>query len=345
MRLHRPCAAGRLRAPRRQVRTLLAASTGALLGAIAPRAASADVAAVPIDVTADSEAHGCADASTLAAAINHALGRERVTPAAADTAPLRLQVSFSRDARGYFATVRARGASEGTRSIRAGQTRCDALTPALADVSAMMIEAADAGDAIRAPAGTTAPPPLAADVAATAQEATPPRPALRTAVNHAFVEALGNGLNDSINYERLLWDGTASVRIGLGYAAIDTCPNCSILATSAMNAALPHILVHEFTAPVLVNWYWGTASHKLQIGLGATFIYRTGSTEGFFAPESLVGDPATPFDVAFTAVVGYRFIPYRGGPTFGGGFTPLVGQAITKGSFLPWVSLGVGVDL
>jgi hypothetical protein len=318
---------------------------------------------VHLEVAGDA-VEGCPGAAEVAAAANRVLGRDRVRTvgASARDADLRIVVAFSREPGGFGATVREGGARDGERTIMTGERTCDTLTPALGATLAMMIDAADASSALlsqapaparadeasaipvaEAPSGSPAPAQGQDRVGSSLDEVAPTHPG--AAHDGIFVEAFGNGVYDSLNYERMFWNGTFSVRLGLGFAPLSVCPApCG----GPSGNVPPHRRVDEFTSPILASWYWGSASHKLQVGLGVTGIFRTGEvghdgyqdwlSGGQF--DSVFSHASKGFDLAGTGVVGYRFIPAHGGPSFGGGFTPLFGA----GGFLPWVSLNAGAE-
>jgi hypothetical protein len=140
----------------------------------------------------------------------------------------------------------------------------------------------------------------------------------RRAENLLFVEAGGNGIFYSIDYERLLGD-SFSLRAGLGFVR---------LKPATVTASL-------FTVPLLGNYYAGGREHKLQLGAGMTLISMSGNQK-----DAVVG--VTGVVVAPTFAVGYRYLPARGGFTFFAGLTPLIVPGRTNGAFLPWAGISVG---
>ncbi|HXX67384.1 MAG TPA: hypothetical protein VEK07_09395 [Polyangiaceae bacterium] len=348
---------------------------------------------VHLDVARDGAVPGCPGAAEVAASANHVLGHDRVRTADTDPrdAELRILVAFSRDHSGFGATVREAGARDGERILRTSEPTCDTLTSALGATIAMMIDAADAARDFVLSVPTTAEaekasamrlaqapshPPLSAqqrdrvgsalddgdDSRAVGYDQLRGEEALanrRTALDGVFAEALGNGLYDSLNYERMFYNGVFSVRVGLGFAPLNVClAPCGSPAPGPAGAP-QYRRADEFTMPVLASWFWGSASHKLQVGLGVTGIYRTGQVghdayqtgDGTFLSEkeawftggqydSVFSSANKGFDLAGTAVVGYRFIPAHGGPTFGGGLTPLFGAH----GVLPWLCVNAGAE-
>jgi hypothetical protein len=342
--------------------------------AVGSREARADdsepIPGVHLSVASDEAVAECPRAAEVAAATNQVIGRDRVrtADAGARDAELRIVVAFLREPGGFGATVRESGARNGERTIRTAERTCDTLTSALGATIAMMIDAADASGTLVVPAPATA---QAEEARATQIARAPSNPAplahepdrvgpshdeealtgSRTAHDGVFVGAFGNGVYDSVNYERMFWNGTFSIRVGLGFAPLNVCQApCGGPPSLGPSGNSPQYRrVNEFTAPVLASWYWGSASHKLQVGFGVTGFFRTGEvghdgyqdwlSGGEF--DSVFSSASKGFDLAGTAVVGYRFIPAHGGPSFGGGFTPLFGV----GGFLPWLSLNVGAEL
>lgn len=115
----------------------------------------------------------------------------------------------------------------------------------------------------------------------------------RTAHNSVFVELLGNGLFDSINYERFFGDAGPSARAGIGYFSIGD--------------------VRYLSVPLLVNYYVGDGDNMFELGLGAVVVNKSGS--------NLVL-PCEGTAVVPTGLLAYRFVPRDGGFNFGFGATP-----------------------
>ncbi len=161
---------------------------------------------------------------------------------------------------------------------------------------------------------------LTADVA--------PAPAIDRApraANAITFEPLGNGLIYSLNYERFLWTWNVGLRAGASFFTYKLSD-----ANGAGNLTLA-------TFPLVASWYWGLPHHKLQLGLGATILYFSASSD---AAGTKFEGSASGLGIAATGVIGYRYIPEHFGFTFGAGFTPLVRTA--KG-FLPWGGVDVGI--
>jgi hypothetical protein len=165
---------------------------------------------------------------------------------------------------------------------------------------------------------------IEADVVAVAATASPPASARETrVVNIVDFEALGNGLIDSLDYERIYLAWNVGFRAGASFFTYKLSN-----ATGAGNLTLA-------TFPLVASYYFGPPRHKLQLGLGATVLYIDASSD---AAGTKFG--STGLEVAATGVVGYRYLPKCRGFTFGVGFTPLFRAG--KG-FLPWGGVNAGI--
>lgn len=144
-----------------------------------------------------------------------------------------------------------------------------------------------------------------------------------SAANILFLQALGSGLFYSLNYERYVDAWRVGFRVGGSFFSLPV----------SKYGASENLVVLTF--PVTASYYVGARSHKLQLGLGMTFLYTDASTdtEGIRFENERTG-----FGAAATAIVGYRYIPSDGGFSFGASFTPLL--RTTK--FLPWGGIDVG---
>lgn len=168
--------------------------------------------------------------------------------------------------------------------------------------------------AITQPAASSSPSPSPTFAPPTFPESHPK--------NAVFAELLGNGLVYSVNYERFLWPIPIGIRVGASfftYAVSDV--------SGSGNLTL-------LTFPITASYFWGTLRHKLELGLGATFLYTSASTDSTGTTYGNSG-----LGIAATAIVGYRYLPVGRGITFGGGFTPLL--RASRG-FLPWGGLSAG---
>lgn len=146
----------------------------------------------------------------------------------------------------------------------------------------------------------------------------------RTANNSVFVEGLGNGLAYSVNYERIFESPDLGLRVGASYMSVGASGDGGSSKVS------------WFSLPVVGSLYVGSENHKLQLGLGVTFVYVTSAVQS----GSLVGSSSGLVPMP-TAVVGYRYIPAKGGFAFSVGFTPLYVTG-RGGGFLPWGGLSLG---
>lgn len=152
---------------------------------------------------------------------------------------------------------------------------------------------------------------------------------VRTAKNVVFAELLGNGLGYSVNYERLFDDTGFGVRAGFSYLSLG--------ASGGTGSTSSSVRVSWISVPILANYYVGSANHKLQLGLGVSLVYATSegrSADVFGSVSGLV-----PF---VTGVIGYRYLPAKGGFNFGIGFTPLFIPGGETRTFLPWGGIGLG---
>lgn len=153
----------------------------------------------------------------------------------------------------------------------------------------------------------------------------------RRAPNAVFAEALGSGLTYSLNYERIFSAPNLVSPWSLGIRG-----GASYLAYKISSAAGSGVL-QLATFPVVVSWYVGLPHHTLQLGLGATVMYVSASTD---ATGTKYAGTTEGLGLAATAVIGYRYIPERTGFTFGVGFTPLWSPA--KG-LLAWGGASAGI--
>jgi hypothetical protein len=168
--------------------------------------------------------------------------------------------------------------------------------------------------------------PASAPMNATAA-ATAPGGAWEAASPNALsFELLGNGLLYSVSYERVFPAYNLGLRGGASFFRYKISA-----ATGSGNLTLASL-------PLVASYYFGPPRHKLQLGLGATVLYVDAASD---ASGVKFQGSGTGFDVAATAVIGYRFVPRGTGPMFSIGFTPLLRAA--KG-FLPWGGASGGVE-
>jgi hypothetical protein len=157
----------------------------------------------------------------------------------------------------------------------------------------------------------------------------------RDANNSFFVEAGGPGLLYSVNYERI-FENDFGLRVGVSYASL----SASAGSTSASAAFL--------TVPVIAS-YLGLhgGNHVLELGVGATGIYASGS--GSSGPFAGSGSGMT---AVGTALIGYRRQPANGGFQFRVGLEALVGKGLALSNpdpnslgVLPWMYMSLGFSL
>ena len=128
------------------------------------------------------------------------------------------------------------------------------------------------------------------------------------AENAIFLEAGGSAFWYSINYERILF-GRQAARIGLTYLG-------------------------SVGIPLLYNFFVGSQTHQLEIGLGVTFLVpiRTDEKTQSYATGNLS------YRWVFSTETGLNFLRIS--------FTPLVGNLSGKSSdisFLPWGGISFGI--
>jgi hypothetical protein len=156
----------------------------------------------------------------------------------------------------------------------------------------------------------------------------------RTADNNFFIEGGGPGLLYSLNYERI-FEQDFGLRLGFSYQAF----SASASGGSASGSF--------FTIPVIAS-YLGVSSgnHVLELGVGGTAIYASGSVSGTVAAA------ASGMTALGTALIGYRRQPVDGGFQFRVGVEALVGKGLAfsnpdpnKFGVLPWMYLSLGFSL
>jgi hypothetical protein len=135
--------------------------------------------------------------------------------------------------------------------------------------------------------------------------------------NAVYIEALGNGLLYSINYDRLIIN-QISVRGGFSYLSKKT--------TSEDKNGTSQSTQSITMLPITVS-YVGlqSGSQRLELGLGATLLYAsgTGSSFGYSSNTSR-------FDTFFSTSFGYRVQPLDGGLHFRLGIQALIGQQFNE---------------
>ncbi|MFQ5675784.1 MAG: hypothetical protein ACE5G1_07815 [bacterium] len=137
----------------------------------------------------------------------------------------------------------------------------------------------------------------------------------RTDHNSVYLELLGNGVFFSINYDRMFSESLCG-RVGFSYAELDDEKGDNVFVTFV---------------PVVANYLVGKGKHKLELGLGALFIF---AARDFDETDTDVDKSG----ILGTATVGYRFQPLNGGFVFRVGFTPI----FADDGFAPWGGLSFG---
>jgi len=125
------------------------------------------------------EAASCPDATALAAAVARARSGDPARETESRDArrsgrAVALDVAFSRGPGGYAATLRARGATTGERTLADDGATCAPLAAAVVATVVVLLDTRGAGDAD--PAAASSPPPPAAAPAPTAASAPPAPP-------------------------------------------------------------------------------------------------------------------------------------------------------------------------
>jgi hypothetical protein len=122
-----------------------------------------------------------------------------------------------------------------------------------------------------------------------------------------YAELLGNGGAYSVNYDRRLGAGAASVRVGL--ASWETTGGLFVSASDERRSFV--------TVPVLLNALTGTGTHHLELG-GGVLLGSQRITRGGGAPERSA-------IVNATGTLGYRRQRPGRGWVFRAGLTPFYG--------------------
>ena len=323
------------RAARRFGKGVAAAALAALC--LSARQSRADDLKVRLAVARGPDVRGCPDAPALAEEVTRSRGHGAIDVTPDAEARLRLEVGLTRTDTGYHATIRIMGARIGVREIEHTGKTCEPLAKALVVSLAVLIDDVEQGvqddapppEEPEKPPEPPKPPPqpdgpsLAIRRSATGRLPDPPEipaPISRTAFNSLFVELAGPGLAYSINYERILGATNLSVRLGFGYIHVSG-KVYGLLDVGADQ--------DDLSVPLVVSYYFGTPSHKVQLGLGAVYRRREEDENGG-ASTYVLG----------TAVVGYRYLPEDGGINLGVAFTPMLGP---DKKFTPWFGVTIGL--
>ncbi len=296
---------------------LVAPSTGLAADALVPAGASgARPAATPhFEVTRLKDAGECPDEEDLQSAASRAL--EVAPPGLPDKriARTRFDVQFSRGGSGYTAILRSKELNS-ERTLTAQGDACDPLADAVAIAVAVLLgtirdapprRSTPAPASRSEPASSSLPVPTTDD--STSDEFSRDsggEDAERKAKNVISAEFMGSGIGDSINYERFLDNGVASIRIGVGYT---------------QQAHLP-AQGHQLTFPLLLQLDSSeTGSHNFHFAGGVTAVFRDGPLDEGIANPQNTGF-GSGYDRAGAAclgniVLGYRYLPRTAGLTVG----------------------------
>ena len=136
------------------------------------------------------------------------------------------------------------------------------------------------------------------------------------AQNSVHLELLGNGLLYSLNYERALYK-SLNARAGIGYYQV------SEIGDGGDNVSLT-------TVPVMINYLLGSKSSKIEVGIGACFVFASAN----FEEVASVSGSTT----LGTATFAYRYQRPEGGIMFRAGVTPFFGDI----GFQLWFGIGFG---
>ena len=146
--------------------------------------------------------------------------------------------------------------------------------------------------------------------------------AMRSANSAIYLELGGNGLLYSANYERFMTPNV-SLRGGLSYVSVE--------GTSGTASASVSLL----TFPLMVNYFVGGGSAKLELGAGMTLTKFSGSSSTGFGDEIEEGA----FVPIGAGTVAFRLSPPGGGFNFKIGWTPFFHPDI---GLFNWGGLALG---
>ena len=157
--------------------------------------------------------------------------------------------------------------------------------------------------------------------------------------NSFFLEGGGPGLLYSINYERRV-EQDFGLRIGFSYVGLSASASSGGTTSSASASIL--------AVPVTVSYLGvNSGNHALEMGLGGTAVFASGSASGTGLAAS--GSGMIPLG---TVLIGYRRQPAEGGFQFRIGLEALMGKGLAlsnpnPSSFgvLPWMYMSLGFSL
>src|SRR5262249_44252341 len=128
----------------------------------------------------------------------------------------------------------------------------------------------------------------------------------KLAPNAVYLELLGNGIFDSINYDRRLND-RFDLRAGFGYITLGA--SAGALSSSVTVVSVP-LMANVLLGPT-------SSSSHFELGAGATVLGAWGSSGSSAIGVGFSGVTAMP-----TTTIGYRYQPRSGGFVFRVGVTP-----------------------
>jgi hypothetical protein len=293
------------------------------LGMLAPRPSLAAEAVSPrFDVTHLKGTDECPGPDALASAVAQVVESDPPDASPERIAAVRIEVTFSRAGSDYVVTVRS-GPLATERSIVGHGPTCASVADALVAAVVVLLDGMTDDDAGPSSPPAAAPRSHAAPVrarpyppATELPDAEPSEPGDRAAAdelsdriarNVLFFEILGSGIGNSINYERFVAGDFGSVRVGFGYAQ-------SKPPTGRDG--------QQWTLPVLFQLESSmTGSHNFHLAAGGTLVYRDGPIQdGWSNPENTGfrdPSPSGAFNALANVAGGYRYLPRRGGFTFG----------------------------
>ena len=141
-----------------------------------------------------------------------------------------------------------------------------------------------------------------------------------TARNVVYIEAGGNALLYSVNYERMIIGGLTA-RVGAGFI-----PAWFPWVDEDDDGALLTVV------PVQLSFVFGPGNHHMEMGAGATFGNASVDIGDLEGSESWVFG---------TGTVGYRYQPPEGGIVFRATLTPLFLEVLDEDMF-PMIGLSLG---
>ena len=140
-----------------------------------------------------------------------------------------------------------------------------------------------------------------------------------------MAELLGSGAAYSVNYERHIagrWSGR------IGYAQVGN-----------LNTYYSERNGRFYAVPVTFSYLPGARASGIELGVGATILWDTSTSESFGPLEFEVESTRR---LLASGIVGYRYQPEGRGLLFRAGFTPFLGVRDGAIQALPWGGLSLG---